>query len=420
MNAQKKTRGFPLKRETRSTPTLLPFYYRFAKYFILICIEIFILLLIAWFFPSEKIYFLLKQFFPFLLLVAFFLYLLFLVIEYEARKNIRLKNKLEEQNTDLNFLVMTGRKISESLNLKKIARSGLAGLVCLLPVKKGFVLLPSLNDTWEVATTYHLTQKAAEIINGHLMEKCFLDQEEKVFLLHQKKQSFLAGEKTETAAGQNFQIINLFSKKKSLGFLVLETEIPDEKKETAKVLCNQITSALENSLLHQKIEEFSLTDPLTNLYNRRFFYNRLNEEFDRAKRFSFPFSLMFSDIDNFKDYVDSNGHRLGDEALQKIGELVKNALRRVDVVARYGGDELIYLLSQSDAKNAKNVAQRIKDAVSNHPFPAQNGFTKLTLSLGIASFPDDAQNQDRLTEKADQALFQAKSKGKNRICLWHE
>ncbi len=401
-------------------PVNLPLYYRFAKYFTLICIEVFVLLLIAWFFPGEKISFLFKQFFPFLLLVAFFLYLFFLVVEYETRKYLQAKKELEERNANLNLLVMTGHKISDSLNLKNIARGGFAGLVCLLPVKKGFALLPSLNEKWEVATTYHLQQKTAETINGHLMEKRFLDQEEKIFLRRQEKQSFPTGEKDEASAWQNLQIINLFIKKKSLGFLVLDTEIPDEKKETAEILCRQIASALENSLLHQRIEEFSLTDPLTKLYNRRFFYHRLSEEFNRAKRFSFPFSLMFSDIDNFKDYVDSNGHRLGDEALQKIGELVKNALRKVDVVARYGGDEFIYLLSQADAGNAKNVAQRVKDAVSNHPFPARNGFTKLTLSLGIASFPDDAQDQDKLMEKADQALFQAKSKGKNKICLFKE
>lgn len=79
------------------------------------------------------------------------------MVEYETRKYLQAKKELEERNTNLNFLVITGHKISDSLNLKKIVRGGFAGLVCLLPIKKGFVLLPSLNEKWEVAATYHLT-----------------------------------------------------------------------------------------------------------------------------------------------------------------------------------------------------------------------------------------------------------------------
>ncbi|MFH2068244.1 MAG: GGDEF domain-containing protein [Candidatus Omnitrophota bacterium] len=416
----KKTPVLLLKRRIRSTPHLLPLYYRFARYLIVICIEIFIIMLIAWFFPNETIFFLLKQFFPFLALVAFFLYLFFLVVEYEAKKNLLLKKELEERNSNLSLLLMTSQKISKSLNSKRIIRGGFAGLICLLPIKRGFILLYPDNEKQEVAVTYHTNKKAAEIISGHLKEERFFDQIDKALLLSLNKQTFRNVENSEASTWQNLQIINLLTEKRFLGFLVLDAEIPKEKNETMEILCRQMAASLENSILHQKMEEFSLTDPLTKLYNRRFFYRRLEEEFNRAKRFSFPFSLMLSDIDNFKNYVDSNGHHLGDDALQKIGELVKNALRKIDVVARYGGDEFIYLLSQTDAGNAKNVAQRVKDAVSNYSFPTRNGFTKLTLSIGIASFPDNAPDPDRLAEKTDQALFQAKSKGKNRICLFNE
>jgi len=415
----KGTQGFPLKQKLRSTPLLLPLYYRFAKYFILVCIELFIFLLIAWLFPGEKIAFLFKQFFPFLLLVAFFLYLFFLVVEYEARKHLQLKKELEERNSNLNLLVMTSHKISESLDLKKIIQGGFAGLACLLRIKKGFALLCPNNGNQEVAVTYHLNQPAAEIVGGHLTEKMFLEQAAEIPLLSLEKQSFQANEHNESSAWQNLQIVNLLIKKKSRGFLVLDTDIPLEKKETVELLCRQMATALENSLLHQEVEKNSTVDPLTKLNNRRLFYRRLNEELERAKRFSFSFSVMFSDIDNFKNYVDNNGHRLGDDALQKIGEIAQNALRKIDIIARYGGDEFIYLLPQTNAGNAKNVAQRVNDAVSNYSFPTRKGnFANLTLSIGIASYSEDAQDSDTLLERADQALFQAKSKGKNRICLY--
>jgi diguanylate cyclase (GGDEF)-like protein len=417
----KKSHGFPQKEKTRSTSLLLPLYYRFAKYFILICIETFIVLLIAWLFPAEKIPFLLKQFFPFLFLVAFFLYLFFLVVEYETRKHLQVKKELEGRNTNLNFLVITSHKISESLNFRKIIWGGFAGLACLLRVKKGFALLCPDNKNQEIAATYHLDKKTAEIIGGQLKEKRVFDQADEIPLLSPKKQTYLNGENREMPNWQNLQIINLLIKKKSLGFLVLDADIPPEKKEAVELLSRQMATALENSLLHQEVEKSSIIDPLTKLNNRRLFYYRLNEELERAKRFSLSFSIMFSDIDNFKNYVDNNGHLMGDDALQKIGELAQNALRKIDIVARYGGDEFIYLLPQTNAGNAKHVAQRVKDAISNYSFPARNnGFANLTLSIGIASYSEDAQDPDSLMEKADQALFQAKSKGKNRICLWHE
>ncbi|MCX5642980.1 MAG: GGDEF domain-containing protein [Candidatus Omnitrophica bacterium] len=414
----KKQPGF--LREKRAPSTLfLPRYYRFAKYFILICIELFIILLIMWFFPDENISFLLKQFFPFLLLVAFFLYLFFLVVEYEAKKYLQTRKELEERNTNLNLLVMTSHKISESLNLKKIIRGGFAGLACLLPVKKGFILLCPDSENQEIAATYHLSVKTAEIISGHLNEKQFLHPKEAVCLLNLEKQTFRNNGNSEISVWQNLQILNLLADKKSRGFLILDAVIPPGKKETAELLCRQMATAMENSLLHQEVEKNSTMDPLTKLNNRRLFYLRLNEELERAKRFSLSFSIMFSDIDNFKDYVDKNGHLMGDDALQKIGEIAQNALRKIDIVARYGGDEFIYLLPQTNAGNAKNVAQRVKDAVNNYSFPTRNGGCgNLTLSIGIASYSEDAQGSDSLMERADQALFQAKSKGKNRICLY--
>ena len=399
----------------------LPTYYHFVKYFILLCIEVFIVLLLAWLFPTEKILFLLKEFFPFLVLVAVFLYLYFLVIEYETRKHLQAKRELEERNADLHLLAITSHKIFENFNFRKRVCDGFAGLACLLEVKKGFALLGPDNENREVAVAYHLNRKTAEVIGSRLKEKETAVPEKNAPLLNPKKDRFPAGETSEIPGWKNPQIISLRTEKRSMGFLVLDAEISDEKKETVELLCRQLAAALENSLLHQEVEKFSITDPLTGLYNLRFFHRRLSEELDRAKRFYLPFSLMLSDIDNFKKYVDDNGHRLGDEALRKMGELAQSALRKIDFLARYGGDEFVYILPQTKAGDAAAVAQRVKHEIDRYSFPARNGFANLTLSFGITSFPDDARGEPgELIEKADQALFRAKSRGKNQVCLWKD
>ncbi len=182
------------------------------------------------------------------------------------------------------------------------------------------------------------------------------------------------------------------------------------------------TVAVQRSEYYHRSEELkriSITDSLTGLLNRRYFQERLAEEIERFKRHKLPFSLIMMDIDDFKRLNDTHGHLVGDEALVNITRAVRGSIRAIDVAARYGGEEFTVILPQTSKKAARTMANRIGQAVARTPILSTKGDTvHLTMSLGVASFPDDAQALDDLLRHADQALYEAKRRGKNQAVVY--
>jgi diguanylate cyclase (GGDEF)-like protein len=178
--------------------------------------------------------------------------------------------------------------------------------------------------------------------------------------------------------------------------------------------------ALERCFLYKKTEELkelSIKDSLTGVFNRRYFSNRLSEEISRFNRYKQPFSILMIDIDEFKKHNDTHGHLIGDKILKILGATILSSLRNLDIAARYGGDEFILLLSQTPKIDAVNIANRIKENIEKAYLSYQEEltFSDITVSIGLASFPDDASSATELIEKADQALYLAKKSGRNRL-----
>lgn len=163
--------------------------------------------------------------------------------------------------------------------------------------------------------------------------------------------------------------------------------------------------------LNMALAEFSVVDPLTGLYNRRYLDLRLGDEIKRAKRKGYQVSLLMIDGDNFKKINDTYGHPEGDLALKRLAEKLKDLVRLEDIVARYGGDEFCVVLPDADAKEAKEVANRLCRATHD---------IKLSISIGYATFPDDASSVEELIKAADQALLEAKQQGKSKISCFNE
>ena len=186
-----------------------------------------------------------------------------------------------------------------------------------------------------------------------------------------------------------------------------------------------VMHALERRQLQEEIkekaffQEMSITDSLTGLYNRRYFDELIFREEARAKRYPQKFSLLMIDIDNFKKVNDTYGHPSGDSILKRIGEILRSRPRNTDFVARYGGEEFSIIAPHTSKKNASVFAARIMDIIAKEEF-ILNDSTKarITVSIGVASFDDDAQTKEELIKKADNALYQAKKMGKNRVCLF--
>lgn len=160
-------------------------------------------------------------------------------------------------------------------------------------------------------------------------------------------------------------------------------------------------------------EEMAIIDSLTGLYNHRYFCQHLEKEIERAERYSTTVSILFCDIDNFKEFNDENGHIYGDGALKKVAQLLKASIRSIDTPARYGGEEFAVILPRTSAEGALEVAERLRVSVASSRFKTRsNTDYTLTLSVGVASFPTDG-NAEELITKADLAMYRAKAAGKN-------
>ncbi|MFQ5441819.1 MAG: diguanylate cyclase [Thermodesulfobacteriota bacterium] len=184
---------------------------------------------------------------------------------------------------------------------------------------------------------------------------------------------------------------------------------------------NFATVALERGAYYSMSEELktiSMTDPLTGLFNRRFFRERLFEEAERVKRRKENFTTFIIDVDNFKAFNDRFGHPAGDEVLRRISMAIKDAVRSMDVVVRYGGEEFAVILPHTAKKDSCVIAERVRADVEN--LKKSSGLYKdfPTISIGIAEFPRDARNIDDLIYRADAAMYSAKRKGKNRVVVY--
>ncbi len=194
-----------------------------------------------------------------------------------------------------------------------------------------------------------------------------------------------------------------------------------EERYFFKKIALDIAKVLDKSLLFQHTKELSITDDLTGLYNRRYFNQRFEREVQRAKRYRRPLSILMVDIDYFKNYNDINGHLLGDDVLKKVAYLIESNLRKADIVARYGGEEFVILLPEIDKPHADQVAEKLRRTVELRHFPKEQyqPNKNLTISLGLATLPDDSTNSRELIEFADRALYRAKDEGRNRVVAYH-
>jgi diguanylate cyclase (GGDEF)-like protein len=194
----------------------------------------------------------------------------------------------------------------------------------------------------------------------------------------------------------------------------------EEVKFCSKI-ADQIARALNKILLYEHTKQLSITDELTEVFNRRYFSQQFEREIQRAKRYHHSIAIIMLDIDHFKAYNDRHGHTLGDHALKTVARKLENILRKADIIARYGGDEFIIMLPEISNEQARKVANKLRKEIEK-PSSA-NGADRVapdvTISLGVAVYPQDTSDPYQLVEFADTALYTAKSRGRNRVA-WYE
>lgn len=210
--------------------------------------------------------------------------------------------------------------------------------------------------------------------------------------------------------GRVLAVLNLYDK--SGGKPFTEADL-----HTIQSLCDQAGVAIENVLLHQEAQRMAIMDGLTGIWNHRWFQIQFAQELDRAERFKRPFSLIVLDIDNFKIFNDTYGHQVGDFVLVELASRIRSSVRDVDMFARYGGEEFELLLSETDLPGGLNAAEKVREAIAGTPFVTDMVPDPLsvTVSVGVASYPQAGLDQAAVFKAADMAMYQAKSRGKNQV-----
>jgi diguanylate cyclase (GGDEF)-like protein len=205
----------------------------------------------------------------------------------------------------------------------------------------------------------------------------------------------------------NLALLPLFFQQEDLGYVAFD----GKNLEPLAMIVIQLATAIRSAQLHAKVLELSLTDSLTEIYNRRFFEILIEKEADRSRRYSRNLAVIIADIDWFKKYNDTFGHLAGDEALREIARCIRDGARRgLDVVTRYGGEEFAVILPETDEEGAWVVAEKIRKSIGQ----SSRFLRRLTISLGIAAMHGDPLEAKTLIEQADRALYQAKNQGRDR------
>ena len=234
------------------------------------------------------------------------------------------------------------------------------------------------------------------------------------------KQQILFTKKARLKGMVSLLVLPLVVREEPIGTLIVASRSPQafggSARETLQALANQLAVAIANAQAVRLLEEKATTDGLTGCLNKRAFLVEMEQKILAAQRFRRKLSLIVTDLDRFKAVNDTYGHASGDRVLRELGRVLRSVKRETDVVARFGGEEFCVLCEETDARGARLLAERVREELENAEVATELGPLRVTASLGVATFPDDAATAEDLFAQGDKALYRAKSLGRNQVC----
>ncbi len=270
------------------------------------------------------------------------------------------------------------------------------------------------QDSEKIFSLYELTRELTKYLDEQELSKVFCEKANQYLKLTDCR---FIEHCALTQDLKDFGVFALRIEKNVIGYLAVEgLKRPDV--DNFNILSGQFAMALERAKLYKEIEQLAITDSLTNIYARWYFLQRAEEELHRSLKFDLSFSFLIIDIDHFKDCNDKFGHLVGDVVLRELSKILRSSMRQIDLLGRFGGEEFCILLPETNKSSAHQAAERIRSTVLGSKIKAFDESIKLTVSIGIANFSEDADNLKELIDRSDWALYRAKQTGRNRICLY--
>lgn len=299
-------------------------------------------------------------------------------------------------------LFQTGQSLSSLIELERLIPQSLDALLREIGATSGCGFTLKNDMTFRLYALRNLHEHGA----GQLLEKLLpqLDQSVDYSLQLLADPAF---------ADRQLWLLPLGDGEELKGGLII-IDAPDHLKEMAalpdlRYLCDQIILGFGNACRFQNAQELMYTDDLTGLYNHRYLQVAMGHEVRRSQRYGLQFSLLFLDMDRFKEINDRHGHLAGSTALQEVGLLLRQCVRDVDTLFRFGGDEFAAILVETDGRTARIVADRIRRTIEEHIFLAEQGTpSNLTVTAGFATFPADSVEKNILLDLADRAMYAGK------------
>ncbi|HEY9069894.1 MAG TPA: diguanylate cyclase [Candidatus Ozemobacteraceae bacterium] len=341
----------------------------------------------------------------------------------EMRVNLRqTKADLDYRITQLSTLYEVGKAISSILDFTQLQHMILETVVRVIKAEKGsLMLLDDSEKTLSIGVAVGLAenvQRETRIGIGEPVAGWVVESGQPLFVEDvESDHAFLAIKKGHIQRG-TLMSVPLKAKEKLLGVLNVSRSVPhsfsQKDFELFLNLSNQAAIAIENARLYR----YAVTDEMTRLYNHRYFQQRLDEELLRADRYESRVSLIILDVDHFKKFNDTYGHPEGDRVLKTVARLIEKNVREVDIPARYGGEEFVVICPEKDGDGAMVPANRIRTAIEEFDFRINGQHVPITVSLGVASYPDQARTKGELVISSDTALYYSKENGRNRASLF--
>lgn len=334
-------------------------------------------------------------------------------------------------------LLQISRTISFTVEFDRVASLVISSLMEIMAVD--YVLILELNEKENSLQplAFQISDSTRKVISVESLEKfvnsaieeegSFLDEhliknKTTVIINDLQETNLISSQESQIAQLKSMIASPLLAQEKVLGILFAgrSADYPAFTHYDVQFftgLADQTAAALERSRLFAEIKQMAVTDPLTEVYNRRGLSQWGSYEYDRAVRFKRSLSIIYFDLDHFKEVNDTFGHQAGDIILQKITNRCQNVIRNVDLLARVGGEEFLIILPETDQETGYQVAERIRQEINNIPFLINDQEIKVTISLGVTELSPKTKDLEEMISAADQAMYHAKQKGRNRTAF---